>query len=147
MKQSRILTAFVAAAMGVVLFFRYGSLRGAEAASPQPVQLICRVTGYNLKYFKQQGPTLIDLDEATHTITVHFATLILPLNYGARLPAHTVGPVSANVTPDTITFENPDPNSAPNGGHDEYVLNRLTGALRGKWAEDKKQCHIATKQF
>ena len=93
------------------------------------------------------GTTTVELNEAQGTATVHFAAFSLQGQISPELPARTVGPMNAKFTEETVTFDNPDPNSAPDGCPDEYVLNRLTGELRGKWGEDSEICQVGTKQF
>jgi hypothetical protein len=111
------------------------------------VHLICRPSGDAANAMIQDSPTTIDLNESQASATIHFAAFRLKGSISGPVPARTVGPMHAAFSDEAVTFENPDPNSAPNGGPDEYVLNRLTGDLSGKWGEDQMNCEAASKRF
>ena len=136
----RLCTAFCSANMLLIL-------PAPVFADSGVIHLTCRPSGSAANVMIQDDPTIVDLDKAQATATVHFASFRLQGSIGGPVSARTVGPMHATFSDETVTFENPDPNSAPNGGHDEYVLNRLTGAFRGLWGEDEFSCQVATNQF
>jgi hypothetical protein len=111
------------------------------------VHLMCRPSGGAADVMIQDSPTIIDLNENQGSATIHFAAFKLKGSISGPVPARTVGPMHATFSDELVTFENPDPNSAPNGGPDEYVLNRLTGDLSGIWGVDQMKCEAASYRF
>jgi hypothetical protein len=116
---------------------------GANTATAAPVTLLCHSTSPAMV---EDGPTTIILDEAQGTAAVQFAGYGLSGGTG-HLNGYSVGPMRAAFSPQQVTFENPDPNSAPGGGHDKYTLNRLTGDMTGLQGPDTMNCSVATNRF
>ncbi|HXR94258.1 MAG TPA: hypothetical protein VN718_00155 [Rhizomicrobium sp.] len=108
-----------------------------------PVSLICHRT---MPHLTDSGATTIELDEAQRTVTVHFAGYQMA-GIVRFFEPRALGPVQGTFTPQTITFQNPDTNTAPSGGPDHYTLNRLTGDLEGEWAQDAMNCQVGAKRF
>jgi hypothetical protein len=123
--------------------FFLGFASASDPAAAAPVTLLCDAPD---PHMVEDGPTMITLDEAHATASVQFAGFSLA-GSSSHIPPNSVGPMHATFTPQQVTFENPDPNSAPHGGHDEYTLNRLTGQLSGLWGEDSMTCKVAAQQF
>ena len=110
------------------------------------VHLTCRPSGSAATVMVEDGPTIIDLNSERSTATVHFPAWSLKYQLSPPSPAQTDRPMHATFGDETVTFDDPS-KSAPDGGPDRYVLNRLTGDLSGKWGEDQMNCEAAAKRF
>jgi hypothetical protein len=114
-------------------------LTAAHAAFADPTTLVCN-TGLPL----DMGPTIVDLNEAQGTVTLH-----LPALKNSEIPARTAGPFQATFGPETITFAD------MSNGEADYVINRVSGTVAlTQFAGDHHvagyanwTCHVAQKQF
>jgi hypothetical protein len=113
----------------------------SPAAMADPTTLICD-TGLPL----DMGPTIVDLNEAQSTVTLH-----LPALKNSTIPARVMGPFHAAFGSETITFAD-----TSYGADNNYVINRLsaTVALTQFGGEDHHMagyanwtCHVGQKQF
>jgi hypothetical protein len=110
---------------------------GNAAALAGPTTLVCHM-GEQL--YKEDGPTIIELNEAQSSVVVHFSGSQMAYPKGV-VPPRTIGPLSAVFGTDEITF--PEPSSPSQS----YVLNRLTGDLFQKISNWKWTCQAGNRQF
>ena len=122
-----------------------------QPASAEPVNLLCSMNHNPAE--RETQPTTIQLDEAAHTVTVHFGAYDMTTGPGGSVSGsggdYTVGPLPGEFTSDSIKFTPP---TEHNPAQNYYILNRLTGALNlyspdgQEWAFSWS-CHVANKMF
>jgi hypothetical protein len=112
-------------------------LAASTAALADTTKLVCHL-GEQL--YKEDGPTIIELNEAQSSVVVHFGGSQMA-NPPGVLPPRTIGPVPAVFGTDAITIPEP---SYPEGS---FVLNRLTGDLIQNVTNWKWTCQPGKKLF
>jgi hypothetical protein len=123
------------ALLGSALF-----LTASAPALAGSTTLICNMDAANS--WKQDEPTIVELNEAQGTVVVHFSPLTLPLN-GSHSPASSIGPLPGTFSADTISFVDPH----PPGILSNFTINRLTGALFESNSNWRWICQPGKKQF
>jgi hypothetical protein len=111
----------------------------SQATMAQTTTLVCR-WDTSQSFLAEDQPSTVELNEAQHSVVIHLSaeTMAGTLS-GGRIPAHSVGPLPATFTADTISFSDRQSEL-------DWTINRLTGVLVNS-ANWRWTCQAGKRQF
>jgi hypothetical protein len=117
------------------------------AALADPAALFCDWNGG--PSVVQSESTIIQLDEPTSVVRVHFPTYIIfaPGYSAAHVAAISIGPLQALFGNDMVTFRNNGLGESYPNARGLFSLNRVTGDFVNRRTNYKWACHSSRKKL